>query len=415
MKKIISDPSIDDEIRENESSHDDLFENNTRERQSLRNCTPDESSPSLQESVEKSGENKEEVAEKVGEVTNPVTNIESPNSMLVLEKTSNPQTLIRDLETRYIRSNKKRFSKRQLTILELAASIHIWEKRGITVNDLEKVGYLTDNAEKIIQDAKRAGLFIPLEKRIGKHKQYALSNYKFVLDKKGSKEREKDLAFNDAILILLRLLLDKRYKYHDFVIETRLNYPTEDYNDIVGEVLSEKNKQKTGIIPLSTTRSCSYTVSPNGTVMLSIECTLEPFDLHSYSGVVDFFVTCGQIYSFFQTETRRRAKVIPNVNEWYLKEFEYNKDLVIEELDQNCPMVRWTATGLIKLEYLGHLFQIYQKPMPDMGNCLRVEGRHWEKADKNLVQEIEKIPIQENSLFVTAEEMLENRLKKLQN
>lgn len=354
----------------------------------------------------------QKVAEKVGEVPTAVTSIVPLNSMLVLENTKIPHTLVRDLETRFIRRYKKRFSKRQLKILELAASIHIWEKRGITVDDLERVGYQKDNAEKIIHDAKRAGLFIPLQKRIGKHKQYSLSNYKFVLDKKGSQEKEKELSFNDAILILLKLLLDKRYKYHDFVIETSLNYPTEDYNHIVGEVLSEKNKQKTGIIPLSTTRSCSYTVSPNGTVMLFIECTLEPFDLHSYRGVVDFFVTCGQIYSFFQTETKRRANVIPNVDEWYLKEFEYNKDLVIEELEQNCPMVRWTATGLIKLEYLGHLFQIYQKPMPDIGNCLRVEGRQSEKADKNLVDQMEKIPIQKNSLFVTAEEMLKNHLKE---
>ncbi len=84
--------------------------------------------------------------------------------------------------------------------------------------------------------------------------------------------------------------------------------------------------------------------------MLFIECTLEPFDLHSYRGVADFFATCGQIYSFFQTETKRRAKVIPYVHDWYLKEFEYNKDLVIEELESNCPMVRWTAKGLIKLK-----------------------------------------------------------------
>ncbi len=75
--------------------------------------------------------------------------------------------------------------------MELAASIHICEKRGITVNDLEKLDYKKDNAEKIIQDAKKAGLLTPLEKRIVKHKQYALSNYKFVLDKKGSREKEK--------------------------------------------------------------------------------------------------------------------------------------------------------------------------------------------------------------------------------
>ncbi len=60
---------------------------------------------------------------------------------------------------------------------------------------------------------------------------------------------------------------------------------------------------------------------------------------------------------------------------------------------------------------LGHLFQIYQKPMPLIGNCLRIEGRHSEKADKNLVEQIEKLPIEENHLFVTAEEMLQKHLK----
>ncbi len=358
----------------------------------------------------------ENIAEKVEEVLNSESNMDSSESNL-LETTNDPEVLVRDLESRFLhRLGKKKFSPQERHLLHLAASLHLLERRGITVSDLERTNKGKDNAEKIIQNARMAGVLIPLEKRIGKQKQYALSNYKYVFDIRANKNNKGEtIPPNDISLILLKELSKQQYVYHHIVLETSLNY-AEDYGVIKGAVLSERNKQKKGAFKLNSRRSFSFTVSPNGTVMIFVESTIEPFELHTYSGLIDFFTSCGQILTLFQQSANNRLNVVPKPGEWYLKEFDYNKDLIVEKLEAERPMVNWAAKGLIKLKHLGPLFQIYCKPMPDIGDCLRFDVHYATKQNRTVAQTVKDIVNGgETSPFVTAEDMLSKMRNTVDN
>lgn len=74
-------------------------------------------------------------------------------------------------------------------ILLLAASLHIHEGRWLTAGDLQDTGLKQDNAEKKIQDARRNGLLLPGNIWKGRQKQYYLSNYNHILDKKINKTK----------------------------------------------------------------------------------------------------------------------------------------------------------------------------------------------------------------------------------
>jgi hypothetical protein len=110
-----------------------------------------------------------------------------------LEDIDNPETMVRDLETRNLeRLGRKSLPPQAREILLLAASIHLREGKGLTVKHLQRSSFEKDNAEKVIQDARRNGLLVPGERREGKQKQYYEANYKHKIDAKSSNKRSKD-------------------------------------------------------------------------------------------------------------------------------------------------------------------------------------------------------------------------------
>lgn len=292
-----------------------------------------------------------------------------------------------------------------------AASLHIHERRGITVGDLVKLDKGKDNAEKMLYQGKKQGLFLTLEKRKGKQMQYVISNYKYVLDKKTELDKREEIMPNDISLLLLQELSGKKYAFHRIVLQTTLCH-LKDYEFFRGAVLSDKNKQKKDTVRLTTRRSCSYTVAPNGTVMIFIECTVDPFELHTPEGLIDFFSCCGQTYSCLQNAIGNRLDVVPKINEWYLKEFDCNKDLVIADLKDKYPMIDWTARGLIKVKHLGTIFQIYCKPLPDSGKVLRFESQHALKENKTVLDIVNDVTANNTLPFMTAEDLLKQQQEK---
>jgi hypothetical protein len=198
----------------------------------------------------------------------------------------------------------------------LAASIHILEYRGIIVNDLKKLGISNDNAEKKLQDALRLGLLVPHQSiRTGKQKQYFLSNYMHIADERNN-ERDDDAEIlpNDVSLLLARELSDMEYIYHNIHLETALNY-SEDYDLLKWDIPSSNNRQKVKKFNLEARRNCSIVISSTGTVNISIECTLQPYEFHTPSGLVTFFVSCGKIWKLLQLETDDRLTVVPPIHE----------------------------------------------------------------------------------------------------
>ncbi len=136
-------------------------------------------------------------------------------------------------------------------------------------------------------------------------------------------------------------------------------------------------------------------VSPTGTINISIECTLAPYEFHTPEGLVNFFASCGQIWRILQSETKDRLTVVPSLYEWLLQRFDYNKDISVKALETHHSLtsISWASRGLLKIKYLGTIFQIYSKELPEKGEHLRVEGHFSTKEKKSVVETVEDIVV----------------------
>jgi hypothetical protein len=349
---------------------------------------------------------------------------------MVIETPDDPEMLVRDLEARHLRRlQMKKLQPQARHILHMAASRHILEGKGITVGYLEKLGFRKDNTEKIIQDARRNGLLIPGDIRNGKQKQYYLSNYKYIIDdtaRRKNKDEYKDItaaaaaADKDITLQLLQLLSNRKYTYHNIHLETNLCYD-DDYDMLKWNVPSSHNKQKVMAFNLELNRKCSITVSPTKTTSISFQCILDPFKLHTPSGLIEFMGSCGQALNVLQSEAKNRLNVVPPIAEWYFTQFDYNKDISTNNTSPT--VLSWSpAYGRLKIAHMGIIFQIYPKGLPELGDCTRFEGHYSTKDKKTLKDTIVDIIEWDNgygngdregdekkgkkSPFVTAEDLL---------
>lgn len=164
-----------------------------------------------------------------GKRANPVKDNDDYNSndKNLLTTTEDPEAVVRDLEARNLRRlGRNKFSSQTREILTLTASLHIREGKGLTVGDLQKLGFEKNNAEGIIYRAMTSGLLIPGDERKGIQKQYYLSNYKHIIDKRARRKKgghtNKDVlpSDKDIVLLLLRLLSNREYVYHNIHLET---------------------------------------------------------------------------------------------------------------------------------------------------------------------------------------------------
>ncbi len=399
---------------------------------SLEKITDNLNHNSDKESSKISYNKQEDIAEKVEEDTFSKSHNDN-NSVVVVEDdtslnnnhidylvTKNPaEEMVREWEVTH---ETIKLPPRIRELALFAASIHLYEKGGITVRDLEKLGDTKDNAEKKIQDARRSGLLIPHETiKSGKQKQYFLSNYKHIIDDRIRKRRMSKLETNDEdkltsmendiAIKLLQLLSNRKYTYHNIHLETSLNYK-KDYDSIKWFIPSNKNKQKVKTFNLGTYHKCKIIVSPNGTVNITIECTLDPYELHTPEGLIEFFGSCGQVLSEIQAATNNRLHVVPSISDWFIRQFDYGKDIPVT----SDPMIiTYAAQGILKIKYLGVVFQIYPKGLPEVGNNLRIEGQYNTKENKkikDLIPDIVMDKKEKRSPFVTAEDLLLQNHKK---
>jgi hypothetical protein len=109
-----------------------------------------------------------------------------------------------------------------------------------------------------------------------------------------------------------------------------------------------------------------------------------------------------------QGAANNRINLVPSVPDWYLTQLDYNKDIP----SADPAVLSWApVNGRLRIEYLGVVFQIYPKGIPEIGDCTRFEGHHRTNRKERLVDKIgdivdvgyggeKKLP------FVTAEELL---------
>ncbi len=372
------------------------------------------------ETAETISDNQEDIAEKVEGIDNAFHD-RRPNAggggcindehNISKENRTNSEDLVRELESRLGTRNK---SPKRRKVLLLTGSLNLGRGIGMTVKELEKRGFGKDHAEKMLRDLRDSGFLSELDKRVGHMKQYALPNCMHLVEAKTNGKEKEEILPNDFTLLIANRLSLMEDGYHNIHMETFLNY-REDYDLLGWPVSSTLNKQKVKTFKLDMKRSVTFTIAPNGAVNIAIGCTHKPYKFHSAAGLIDFFVACGQIFNLLQMATINRFNVVPRVGDWHLTQFDYNKDIPIKDLQDkySTNVISWSSKGVLKLDYLGTIFQVYCKFMPFVGECLRFEGHYNAKSKVKLEDMVADIANGNKHPFTTLEEMILNGRSKI--
>ncbi len=284
----------------------------------------------------------------------------------------------------------------------------------MTVKNLEKRGFRTDHAENLLRGLRKSGYLTVLDKRTGHMKQYALSNCIHLVEAKAYDKEKEEIFPNDIALLIANRLSNIEDSYHIIHLETFLNY-REDYELLGWPIPSALNRQKVQSFRLDMIRSVTFTISPNGTVNITIECTHKPFKFHAAPGLFDFIASCGKISALLQIEANNRMNVVPREGDWLLQHFDYNRDIHIKELEDKhllAKTISLSSKGVLKFDYLGTVFQVYCKSIPYVGECLRFEGHYNAKIKVNLDDMVADIANGDKHPFTTLDEMLLNERSK---
>jgi hypothetical protein len=370
------------------------------------------------------------VAEGVREDANNVT------STNAIEKESDEWTRA-EVEVKIWESqNNTSLRQRTKEFACLAAYIHNTQRRGLIRTDLS--GYSPNYARRILYRLQEKDVLKPIDsrRRIGKFQEYFLTTKidGFIdniddIEKKSKydvKQREKEEEGNISFMqYLISYLSAQKPTFHKLVLQTHI---PEGYYNALGHqwiVQNELNETKIKEYNLDFRRSAIVKVSPNGTVMIHLESTYNPYHLHKPEGLVNFFGACGTVLARLKTECDDNIGGVPPISEWYLKQHDFDKTIPISILEEKIPHIRrwWSREG-IQLKYLGRIFQIYGKAMPFVGKTIRFEGSASTKDNKQLTQGIIEA-IQPELKYETAlelfkqqnrtqTELLEERIKKLE-
>ncbi len=333
---------------------------------------------------------------------------------------ANPEELIQDWEHLHNTILPKKLRKFAL----LVASLNMDEDKGITVDDIKVLkDCKRDAAEGRIHKAVAMGLLMPHQTlKEGKQKQYFISNYIHVINEKIRERTREQVSPDDITLTLVKVLSERRSAYHRISLLTKLKYPEEDYDRLTSNnwsVISEKNKTKTATFKLEHRRNCSLNISPNGTIMISIECTTKQYKLHTGEGIAELFVSCGQILGRLQQEAGNRLNVVPSVIDWEIGQFDNDKTISIAELEKEYPKINWHAKGVLKIRLLGSAFQLYEKEMLEVGPSLRSEINSSSKFPKKIIDKVKETAkgIEEETPedFITKARQNKKRNNKVRN
>ena len=148
--------------------------------------------------------------------------------------------------------------------------------------------------------------------------------------------------------------------------------------------------------------------------MTSIECTTNQYKLHTYEGIAELFVSCGQIYGILQQEAHNRLNVVPHPIDWRIVQFDNDKTISIAELKKEYPKINWHSKAALTLRDTSAAFRMYVKEMPEQGSCLRAELIKSFKDSKTLSEKIKEIAKGDDAEY-TPDDFLKDRLSERNN
>ena len=145
--------------------------------------------------------------------------------------------------------------------------------------------------------------------------------------------------------------------------------------------------------------------------MTSIECTTNQYKLHTYEGIAELFVSCGQILNILQQEAGYRLNVVTHPIDWRIVQFDNDKTISISELKKEYPRINWHSRAGLTLRDVSAAFRMYLKEMPEQGSCLRAKLNNSFKNSKTLCEKMKEIAKEDDAAY-TPDDFLKDRLSE---
>ena len=226
-----------------------------------------------------------------------------------------------------------------ITILDLQLSFRINKaqaQRLIKHLHMEKFLFTAD-------DLKKQGIVLKGKKRERPQKYYLTEmKAKIIEDNKNNVQNDTtgispidNQKIQNLQDVLIRISLVMLY-IHKLQIMTFIDKKY--YNDIKDIMPAPINGAKTYNQRIGAphgSMNVKYVFSPNGTLMIYIKCSENPFRIHEEEDISIIMVFLGRIYEILRSIlSYTRDEILPPVNKWILTGCDVNKDIEIDGITQ---------------------------------------------------------------------------------
>ncbi|MGD9674656.1 MAG: hypothetical protein AB7U98_14400 [Candidatus Nitrosocosmicus sp.] len=266
-----------------------------------------------------------------------------------------------------------------------------------------------ENIRKRMQDLQKLKIVKALNERDGHGMQYVLVNMLDRVEKvKGTSnklgeinqkiEQNMGRSYDDyaTISAFISLLKNKSEpKFHHITLKSRLKFPQEDYNRIRisssgfnWKCPSARNKALIHKGKLSLRRTFEIIVYPNGTVMITIGLTKEPYKWYSRDDWLELIEVCGSIHQIIKDTLGVSEPLIhSSASQWNVTQLDIGYDCELGNGDSASRLnISRLFNGAVKVKHLDGVYQIYNKNLPFYGEIIRIEDQRYftSKNDSSL-------------------------------
>ncbi|MDR4491775.1 MAG: hypothetical protein R2685_12865 [Candidatus Nitrosocosmicus sp.] len=308
-----------------------------------------------------------------------------------------PMTIVDDLEKHF----KIHITGKSREILEDIARGNMM---GLGISNLDiadhlkKWGLNHEYIRKLTRKLESAGLLKRLSARKGHELEYVLVNMLDRLsDNKGCDSARKDNELEGQVDDQDRNIVDMLYtltkskqnaEFHHISLRSRLKHPDEDYKKfrlsptVQWYLSSDKNRCLIHERRVSLHRSFTIEVYPNGTVMMMVRCSKEPYKWNSRDDWINLMSTCGAIHQTIKDSLTVSSPLVHSIEgDWFVTQLHVGYDYKIGGAQGKLNLLRlWN--GALKVKHLDGVYQLYNKQLPYRGQVLRIEEQLNFSSDK---------------------------------
>jgi hypothetical protein len=324
-------------------------------------------------------------------------------SELLSSNSNEPYDIVNDLEDHFdihIRGWNREITEAMARLHKrgkAATNRHLESLLRNCCRNRKTLGY--DSIRKRMQVLQKLKIVKPLKQRDGHSVQYVLVNMldrvekvKGTSDKQGVVNQKIQQKIgqsydDDATISAFTSLLKNKPepKFHHISFRSRLKFPQEDYKRIrisssgfSWKCPSARNKAMIHKGKLSLRRTFEIIVYPNGTVMIIIGASNEPYEWHSRDDWLELIEACGSIHQIIkETLDVSEPLIHSSASQWNVTQLDIGYDCKMDDSKFNRLNIPRLFNGAVKVKHLDGVYQIYNKQLPYDGEIIRIEDQRY--------------------------------------